>query len=397
MTTSEQPVQEYEPTAAEKFASMFEQNEAGQWEIAKRPELPKLSWSDVDPVEIEQWYQGKVDLETAQGQKWSDAWIAYMDAVAEPWNSFVDEAEGLALEDKKLELDTDEEVIRYLADNTFVDGVSLMDTYPEIEDWITEMKAEAIKPEFYDWDIIKVPENGQIEMPTEEPAPVVMQAEAESYGQTAWTEEEMEKQQMWNDAVEEMKNKAISYGYDRDVAEEWFTTAGADWEDLTMAHDKAEMELGQRQVREASDYVKGIFDNMVIDLKQQQVQDMETFSTNVDDFVSQLKTEIDTHQKENIQKFEDWFNSKYDKVQESTNYTYDEVVDMATPEPAVEETAVYLASKGAAATEGVNPAVIGYSILGMGVMLAGARFIYKKSQVKRGTVDKSSLLGDEQV
>ena len=204
----------------------------------------------------------------------------------------------------------------------------------------------------------------------------------------------MARHQAWHDAKEEMRSKLISYGYDREVAEEWFTTAGADWEDLKMEHDKEEMELGQRQVREASDYVKGIFDNMIIDLKQQQVQDMETFSTNVDDFVSQLKTEIDAQQKENIQKFEDWFNSKYDKVQESTNYTYDEVVDMAMPE---EETAVYLASKGAAATEGVNPAVIGYSILGMGVMLAGARFIYKKSQFKRGTVDKSSLLGDEQV
>ena len=53
-----------------------------------------------------------------------------MDAVAEPWNSFVDSAEALALEDDTLRLETDEEVIRYLANNTFVDGVSLMDTYP---------------------------------------------------------------------------------------------------------------------------------------------------------------------------------------------------------------------------------------------------------------------------
>jgi len=72
------------------------------------------------------------------------------------------------------------------------------------------------------------------------------------------------------------------------------------------------MEMGQRQVREASDYIKGIFDNMVIDLKQQQVEDMETFSTNVDSFVSQLKTEIDSQQKENIAKFESWFNDKHD-------------------------------------------------------------------------------------
>ena len=72
------------------------------------------------------------------------------------------------------------------------------------------------------------------------------------------------------------------------------------------------MEMGQRQVREASDYIKGIFDNMVIDLKQQQVEDMDTFSTNVDSFVSQLKTEIDSQQKENIAKFESWFNDKHD-------------------------------------------------------------------------------------
>ena len=73
---------------------------------------------------------------------------------------------------------------------------------------------------------------------------------------------------------------------------------------------------------------------------------METFSTNVDSFVGELKTQIDAQQKENIQKFEDWFNDKHNKVQEATNYTYDEVVDMATPEPVVEEpeTAVYLAS-----------------------------------------------------
>ena len=92
MTTSTTSYEEPapEPTAAEKFASMFEMNEEGRWEVAKRPDLPQLSWSDVDPVEIEAWYQGKVDLETEQGQKWSDAWIAYMDAVAEPWNSFVD-------------------------------------------------------------------------------------------------------------------------------------------------------------------------------------------------------------------------------------------------------------------------------------------------------------------
>lgn len=90
MTTYEES---YEPTPAEKFASMFELNEEGRWQIAEMPDLPKLSWNDVDPVEIEQWYQGKMDLSTEQGQKWADAWISYQNAIREPWNNFVDQAE----------------------------------------------------------------------------------------------------------------------------------------------------------------------------------------------------------------------------------------------------------------------------------------------------------------
>ena len=126
-------------------------------------------------------------------------------------------------------------------------------------------------------------------MPAPEQAPVVLQyisgvptpeeyrVEENVYGQT---------HEPWAIALEEMQAKAIEYGYDREVAKEWFTNSGAAWEELTKKHDKEEMELGQQHVREASDYVKGIFDNMVIDLQQQQVSNMEEFNTNVDEFVS---------------------------------------------------------------------------------------------------------------
>ena len=73
---------------------------------------------------------------------------------------------------------------------------------------------------------------------------------------------------------------------------------------------------------------------------------------------------------------------------------------MATPEPESEpEMAVYLASKGAAAqTEGINNAAIGYSALTMGVIVAGAVYFFKRNSMKKGTVDKSSLLeNDNQV
>ena len=84
-----------------------------------------------------------------QGQKWADAWISYQNAIREPWNNFVDQAEKIAYEHDSHNLETDEEVIRFIADNTFVDGISLTNTYPQIDEWITEMKAEALSPEFY--------------------------------------------------------------------------------------------------------------------------------------------------------------------------------------------------------------------------------------------------------
>lgn len=53
-----------EPTPAEKFASMFEQNEEGRWQL-RMPDLPKISWADVDDQEITEWFKSKSDLQTA--------------------------------------------------------------------------------------------------------------------------------------------------------------------------------------------------------------------------------------------------------------------------------------------------------------------------------------------
>ena len=50
------------------------------------------------------------------------------------------------------------------------------------------MKAEAIKPEFYDWDTIKVPEDGKIELPEEE-APVPMTMQEAYVGEPVYYEE----------------------------------------------------------------------------------------------------------------------------------------------------------------------------------------------------------------
>ena len=265
-------------------------------------DLPSLTWTDVDDAEVEAWFQGKMDLQSEQGQKWADAWIAYQDAITKPWNDFVTRAEDLSVEDANLDMQTDEEVIRFIADNTFVEGVSLTDKYPEIDTWIAEMKAQADWEQYFNFDAIRIPVE---EAPV--PAPVTMQADY-YYDDETYVEEPTEFEQ----AMTEIKNQVMEYGYDPEVVTAWFESTGVSWEELSKKQDTEAMEKAQADIRTAADYVKGIFDNMVVDLQNRQVEDQARFESEVDGFVGELKNKVDEQAKENISNLDNWFADKYD-------------------------------------------------------------------------------------
>ena len=48
-----------------------------------------------------------------------------MDAIEAPWNAFIDRAEQISDEDVEIGMQTDQEYIRFIAENTFVDGQSI--------------------------------------------------------------------------------------------------------------------------------------------------------------------------------------------------------------------------------------------------------------------------------
>ena len=148
------------------------------------------------------------------------------------------------------------------------------------------------------------------------------------------------------------------------------------------------MELGQQQIREAADYIKGIFDKMVVDLRSQQVKEQAEFDKNVDSFVTELKTQVDVQAQENIDNFESWMEDKYGSVVDMTETTYDEVVEMQ-PEMMV------FATKGTAAQDN-SGAYVGYGILSMGVVLATATYLYKRQQAKQVSIDNSGLLQNQE-
>ena len=74
-------------------------------------------------------------------------------------------AEELSVEDANLDMQTDEEIIRFIADNTFVNEVSLTDKFPQIDSWIEEMKAQANWEEMYNYDAIRMPTDGTVTPP----------------------------------------------------------------------------------------------------------------------------------------------------------------------------------------------------------------------------------------
>lgn len=135
-----------EPTPMEQFESMFEVNaETGRVEIKaleSMPELPKISFADVSDEEVMAWATGKQAESEAWTQEWMAAYEAYETAIAAPWNTLVDQADSLIVAGALADVQTDAEVITFVADNTFVDGVALSAMFPEIEEVIAGMYAQ---------------------------------------------------------------------------------------------------------------------------------------------------------------------------------------------------------------------------------------------------------------
>lgn len=136
-------------------------------------------------------------------------------------------------------MQTDEEIIRFISDNTFVEGVSLTDKFPQIDSWIEEMKAQANWEEFYNYDAIRIP--------TEETVtpPVVLQTVTPST-EVEPAEPEPTKFEI---AMTELEGKLNEWGYDQATVQSWLESTGASWEELGKKQDKESIEKAQADTR----------------------------------------------------------------------------------------------------------------------------------------------------
>jgi hypothetical protein len=91
-------------------------------------------------------------------QKWMDAWGTYQQAIAQPWNDFLTTSEELEREGSQLDVQTTEEVVNFVADNTYVDGQTLNEAFPEVQEWLAGMRDEVTRrSEEFSLDKLRVP------------------------------------------------------------------------------------------------------------------------------------------------------------------------------------------------------------------------------------------------
>jgi hypothetical protein len=172
------------------------QEKIANWEP---PQLPQIEFADYDEAEVEAWVAGKEADQSALDQQWEEAWNAYQAAIAQPWNDFLTTAEGLAKEEDRQDAQTFDESVRFIANNTFIDGVPLIEAYPEVEEFLANMwREQAANEESWNLDKIRAPMSlNRIVMQEEAPCAEWAIADDGSYFCAVYDgEDEVNK---WND------------------------------------------------------------------------------------------------------------------------------------------------------------------------------------------------------
>ena len=173
-----------------------------------------------------------------------------------------------------------------------------------------------------------------------------------------------------------LNDALVSYGYDPEVVNTWFETAGQNWEDLAREQDKANAALAQQQVREASDYAKGILDNAVADLRAQHEVNQQQMESELDAKVAEFKAQVDSAAQRDMDALEQFIADRYAAAQGFADADTDAMIDEQYGIVS-DDAAVMLAQ--AAAAEGSSYGYA-YGVAAAGVVGVAAYLVSKKQE-----------------
>ena len=140
-------------------------------------------------------------------------------------------------------------------------------------------------------------------------------------------------------------------------------------------------ELAQKQMQEASDYVKGILDRAVTDLRAKDEAATEQLKEDIDTHVADLKDELDRAVEDG-----------WDSIERAINDTHTEIRDVIDMD--VEQTVddVMFAFES---TESSSGSYAGFGLLAGAAVIATGAYLYKKSKEQKDPVKKEKLLSED--
>lgn len=247
-----------------------------------------------------------------------------MASIETPWNDFLTVVDDLDNQQDQLDIDTMEEMLTFIAENTFLDGVSLKDTYPSIMEYLKSAETAALeKSEEMNLDALRI-----------NPVSLGKWVTANScwydyYGyeqcETYEYYEETPVADAFNAAGEKIADAAITYGYEPEVVNQWLKTQGQDMEAIQKEYQQAEFELIQGAVKDASDYMKVILDNAVTDIKARVEERQSQVFDDVDATVADWKAKIDEATDAQIADMEEWIEAAEHAAVEFSELDFNEI------------------------------------------------------------------------
>jgi len=182
----------------------------------------------------------------------------------------------------------------------------------------------------------------------------------------------------------------ISYGFEPAVVEQWFADKSQSMEQLQSDYRQAQAELIQDMVATSSDYMKGILDNAITDLRSRVEDKKSEVFSEVDSEVADWKEQVDSATQAQLDAIQEWLDQVDQAAQDFsemdlTNSTDTEWVSLAEVKATTQK-----AHKSHKSSYAYGAVTIGAA--------AGLAFYLNKQRNAKGqsNIDKQTLLEDEE-
>lgn len=212
-------------------------------------------------------------------------------------------------------------------------------------------------------------------------------SECDSYGQNCATYTECEQQPSkfalaWEELMDKVYENMCKHGFDEDDVEEWLQAATQTWDELSRRHMQDEKELAQQQTDEAQEYVSGILEGMLNDLRTKTDETQAQMREEAEAQLEEMLQEVERQAQENMDKLEQFVDDSHQFIDESQAEVMGASSATWTPtfddDSEVTEDAVAFAQ--ASVQNQSNNSNYGYAALAVGVAAAAAYFYKKKNQ-----------------